>query len=258
MNSVERLRLGDVDVEFQYLIGNTPEQTLVCLHEGLGCVALWRDFPRTLSEATGYSVLTYSRAGYGASSGIELPRPLNHLRIEARNFLPRLLRKLDIVNPTIVGHSDGATIAIEYAAAFPDQLKSLVLMAPHVFVEAISINSIHAIREQFVGGDLRDKLVKYHGENVDNAFYGWADTWLNENFRTWNIEDILVNIVVPILQIQGAADAYGTPAQNHRIERGVRSDVVYTHILADCGHAPHLEKPAETLQLIADFVQRGG
>lgn len=249
-------QLLDVDgaaVEY-YQCGERGVKNLVLLHEGLGCIALWRDFPNKLKAISDTSVTVYSRTGYGNSDPINLPRPLDHMRREACAFLPRFLEVLNIERPILVGHSDGATIALEFAAAFPSKLAGLVLMAPHVFVEQQSLNAIEAANLAYATGDLREKLRRYHGENVDNAFRGWCDTWLNPTFRNWDMRDVLRDIRVPILQIQGRNDEYGTLAHTGYIERESNGPVK-TVVYGGCGHSPHLEKPEEALQEIANFVE---
>ena len=230
---------------------------LVFLHEGLGSAEQWRDFPARVGKATGLQALAYSRVGYGASAPVPLPRPLTYMQDEAKDFLPRLLDALAIERTILIGHSDGGSIAVVHAALDAREkrrrIDGLVLEAPHVFVEDVSVASIAKAREAYETGDLREKLAKYHGANVDGAFRGWNDAWLDPGFRTWNIEEYLPSIEAPVLVIQGEDDPYGTRAQVDAIARQV-SGPVETLMLPKCGHAPHRDRPDETEAAIVRFV----
>ena len=255
--SYAQMRVAGVSLEYRYLRAAADAPTLVLLHEGLGCVALWRDLPERLVVKTGCSVFAYSRAGYGGSDPIELPRPLSYMSDEAQHVLPFVLAHANVENYSLVGHSDGATIALAYAARSTDPgLNSVVVLAPHVFIEACAIEAISRIRDEYSESYLRDRLSKYHRSNVDCAFYGWCDSWLNPKFLEWSIESDLADISIPILQIQGRDDQYGTEEQLRRIERGVSSEV-QTVLLEECGHSPHQEQPQLFLEAIADFIDRG-
>jgi pimeloyl-ACP methyl ester carboxylesterase len=232
---------------------------IVLLHEGLGSVGLWRSFPQQLHSACpGAEVFAYSRHGYGASALPSLPRPASYMHHEADAVLPHILHERGIEAPVLVGHSDGASIALLYAglqrAAPP---RGLVLIAPHVFVEDITIAGIEAARDAYCDGDLRTRLARHHG-SVDAAFRGWNDVWLSPSFRTWSIEDRLACITCPVLLIQGANDPYGTEAQLDAIETGVgtpNADVARL-IIDGCGHAPHLENPSPVIAAIRVFMQQ--
>jgi pimeloyl-ACP methyl ester carboxylesterase len=240
------------------LHGPSPDRapTLVLLHEGLGCVAMWRDFPQKLAKRTGYGVLVYSRPGYGKSDPVPLPRPLTYMHDEAFGLLPHLLDQARVGKAILVGHSDGASIATIYAGGRQDfRVRGLALMAPHFFVEDVSIRSIAAAKEAYDKGDLRERLKRYHGENVDVAFRGWNDAWLDPGFRTWRIDDYVAHVRVPILIVQGKDDQYGTLAQIELAERDAYSPVE-TAILDRCGHSPHIDRPDATLEAIAEFVHR--
>ena len=229
------------------------QPTIVMLHEGLGCVALWRDFPLRLAEATGMGVFAYSRAGYGQSDPVKLPRPLDYMSREARDVVPKLLDAIGFKRGLLLGHSDGASIAAVYAGSFNDaRLAGVVLMAPHFFTEPEGLSSIAAAKEAYENSDLRERLGKYH-RDPDNAFYGWNGAWLAPDFERWNIASSIDGFRVPVLAIQGEADQYGTLAQVHEIERRSPSTVTL-EILPDCGHSPHLEKSQETLAAIAEFA----
>lgn len=229
--------------------------TLVFLHEGLGSVSLWRDFPRRVAEATGCPALVYSRQGYGRSDPVTLPRPLSFMHDEARNALPALLEAARIEDAILIGHSDGASIALIYAGENGRYLRGLVLLAPHVLVEQVCVDAITKTREDYRTTDLREKLARHHGSNVDCAFYGWADSWLDPEFLKWNLEEFLPGIRVPTLVIQGENDEYGTLEQVERVGRGI-SAPVETLVLADCGHSPHRDQPAATLEGISGFIRR--
>lgn len=237
--------------------GPGPEQapTLVLLHEGLGCVALWKDFPERLAQATGWGVLVYSRAGYGQSDPVTLPRPLTYMHEEARDVLPRLLDAVNVQRAVLVGHSDGASIALIHAGAVKDpRIHGLVLMAPHVFTEPMCLDSIAAARTAYndPGTRLRARLARYH-HRVDVAFRGWNDAWLDPGFVAWNLQGFLTGVVCPVLMIQGHQDEYGTAAQLEAITDGVRSRCE-THLLDDCRHSPHRDQPAATLDAILSFL----
>jgi pimeloyl-ACP methyl ester carboxylesterase len=227
--------------------------TLVFLHEGLGSAAMWRDFPRQLAEATGCGALVYSRAGYGSSDPIALPRSTRFMHDEAA-VLGQILETCAVRDAILVGHSDGASIALIYAGSSRDtRLRALILEAPHVFVEQIGIESIAAMKLQYETADLRKRLARHH-ENVDIAFRGWNDVWLDPEFFKWNIEEYLPSINIPMLLIQGAKDEYGTWKQIEAIERQA-SGTVETLRLPNCGHAPHREHPDLVLEAMAAFVE---
>jgi len=232
--------------------GAKSAPTLVFLHEGLGSVALWKDFPARVAEATGCPVLVYSRAGYGRSSPAVLPRVPNYMHVEALTVLPALLDRLGIADPVLVGHSDGASIALLHAGSGSRPVRALVALAPHVFVEDMSIASIDEVRRQYETTDLREKLARRHAD-PDAAFRGWNDIWLAPAFRSWNIEACLPGVRCPLLLIQGRDDEYGSAAQLDAIERQVGGKFARIE-LADCRHSPHRDQPEATLAAIADFV----
>ncbi len=225
--------------------------TLVFLHEGLGSVAMWRDFPARVAAATGCRTLVYSRYGYGQSDVLEAPFPIRYMHDEALVALPELLHKLEIERPVFVGHSDGGSIALIHAGAGKWQVAGLILMAPHVFVEDISIASIAQARDAYLTTDLPKKLARYH-QDADKTFWGWNDVWLHPDFRSWNIEEYLPNIACPVLAIQGSDDEYGTMAQL----RAIAARVPATEILelADCRHSPHRDQPQITLEAMVRFI----
>ncbi len=247
------LAVAGRQLECLQLAGDPTRPTLVLLHEGLGCVALWRDFPQQLADASGHPVFAWSRAGYGQSSATSLPWPLDYMEREGRVGLPALLDAAGIGRCVLFGHSDGASIALVNAGLVADpRVQGLIVMAPHVFAEEMGLASIAQAREAYAQGDLRARLAKYHA-HVDCAFHGWCDSWLHPDFRRWNIEYVLPDIRVPLLQIQGEDDQYGTAAQLEAIARGVRGPC-RTLLLRGCRHAPQFEQPAATLDASVDFL----
>jgi pimeloyl-ACP methyl ester carboxylesterase len=225
------------------------EPALVFLHEGLGSLALWRDFPDRLARATGRRALVYSRAGHGQSDLPDGDRTPEFMHEEALDVLPGLLADAGIERPVLVGHSDGGSIALIHASRHP--VSALVLLAPHVFVEDITVASIEEARETFATTDLRERMARYH-RDPERTFRLWNDIWLAPEFRSWNIEDVLPGVTAPTLVIQGEHDQYGTLAQVDAIERGVSGTL--RRVVLDARHAPHLEAPDETLRAIVGFL----
>lgn len=253
---MKRLTAGGHSLEYSWL-GPPPEEaaTLIFLHEGLGCVSTWRDFPARLAEATGCGALVYSRAGYGGSDPITLPRPVSFMHDEALVTLPEVLNATGVRDCFLVGHSDGGSIALIYAGGFRDpRLRGLVLEAPHVFVEDLSVESIARAAEQYREGGLRAALERHHGSNTECAFWGWNRVWLDPAFRSWNIVEYLPRITAPVLVIQGEGDEYGTLRQVEALERGCAAPVKGV-ILQDCGHSPHRDRPGRTLDEMASFIR---
>jgi pimeloyl-ACP methyl ester carboxylesterase len=252
---------GFLDIGAQHLeyrmIGPRPDEapTLVLLHEGLGCVGLWNDFPDQLAKATGCGVFVYSRAGYGQSSPVKLPRPLCYMQEEARETLPKLLDAIGFQRGLLIGHSDGASIAAIYAGSHQDhRVGGLVLIAPHFFTEDPGIKSIEEARIAYETGDLRARLARWHAD-VDNAFWGWNGAWLDPDFRKWDITEFLAYIRVPILIVQGEDDQYGTVRQ---IEMALQECYcpVEVAMLPGARHSPQRDAPEATLKAIAEFVAR--
>ena len=242
-----------LDIEYAW-IGPRGGETIVFLHEGLGSVAMWRDYPRALCEAIGMRGLVFSRPGYGAST----PRrhgekwPVDFMHAQARDVLPALFEALRVPpRPWLFGHSDGASIALLYAAAFPQAPAGVVAVAPHLFVEDLSVRSIAAAKATYETTDLRARLAKYHGD-VDSAFYGWNDVWLAPAFRDWNIEADTRNIRRPVLAVQGEDDEYGTMAQIDALAAAAPQAKVLA--LAHCGHSPHRDQPHALTRAVRDFL----
>ena len=239
--------------QLDYIVKNEPgsRPTLVFLHEGLGSIELWRTFPDEVVGATDHRGLVYSRSGHGWSETATGPRPLDFVDREALDVLPTLLRRLDVPHPILVGHSDGASISLVYAAYH--QTEALVLLAPHVFVEDAGLAKIKDLGQQPQRDELIDKLVKYHRDPAA-TFSAWNDVWLDPGFKTWNIEQVLDMIECPVLLIQGLDDEYGTMAQIDAIERQLSGPVERLE-LAECGHSPHLSQPEQTLESTVRFIR---
>ncbi len=250
------VELDDVKLEAM-CFGPRPQDapTIVMLHEGLGCVALWRDLPQILSKETGHGVFVYSRAGYGQSLPCELPRPPDYMTREAMDVLPSVLDAIGFREGILFGHSDGATIAAIHAGMSGDRrVRGAVLMAPHFFGEETGLEAILVAKNDFETGDLRARLEKYHAD-VDCAFYGWNNAWLSPAMKDWNVAETIDYLRVPVLAIQGGDDPYGTLAQIEEIESRSYAPVD-VEIFDDCGHAPQTEKPVETRAAIVEFVTR--
>jgi len=249
-----------VHVEAQWI---TPERTaaplVVFLHEGLGSLAMWRDFPQRLCSVAGARGLVYSRPGYGRST----PRArdeawgLDFMHRQAHEVLPALLAALDVDTtrdkPWLFGHSDGGSIALLYAAKFAAHTAGAIVLAPHIVVEDLSVTSIAKTREAYLGTDLRERLARYH-DDPDSAFWGWNDIWLHPPFRQWSIESEIGSIACPLLAVQGIDDEYGTLAQI----RGIRRRVPQAELLElpQCGHSPHKDQPAAVIAAATTFMRR--
>lgn len=243
-------------LEYVRLPSAHPRQgapAMVFLHEGLGSVAMWRDFPQQVADATGCEAVVYSREGYGGSDPIRKPRAVSYMHDEALLVLPELLERLEIEAPILFGHSDGASIALIHAGGSGRALTGVIAMAPHVLVEDLSVASIAQAKTAYQHTDLPARLGRYHAD-VESAFRGWNDIWLHPDFRFWNIEEYLPGIRCPVLAIQGEDDEYGSMEQIERIARGA-ADVELAK-LADCRHSPHKDQPQAVIAAVAAFVDR--
>ena len=225
--------------------------TIVMLHEGLGSLGLWKDFPQRLASRTGCGILVYSRYGHGCSDRLLEKRPVEFMHHEGEVVLPELLEKLNIAKPILLGHSDGGSIALILAGRYPERPRALILEAPHVFVENLSVASITQAKVTYLTTDLPQKLGRYH-QHVDATFWGWNDIWLDPQFRSWNIEEYLPAIRCPILCIQGEEDEYGTIAQVKAIEARVAATEIL--MLPNCKHSAHRDQPEATLERMAEFI----
>jgi len=251
-----RWRGKDVRVEYQRI---APERTeaplLVFLHEGLGSIAMWKDFPERLCAAGGFRGLVFSRPGYGRSTPRDADETwdVDFMHRQAHEVLPAFFEAIGLQEkPWLFGHSDGGSIALLYAARFPDRVAGLVVMAPHILVEDVTVANIELARQAYLDTDLRQKLGRYH-DDVDSAFWGWNRIWLHPPFRQWNIESELATIRCPILAIQGIDDEYGTLQQI----RGIAERVPQTRLLEipDCGHSPHRDQPEAAIVATVSFVK---
>jgi pimeloyl-ACP methyl ester carboxylesterase len=227
---------------------------LVFLHEGLGSVGLWRDFPDHVARRVGAPALLYSRFGYGQSDGLLAPRQPSFMHDEALQVLPELLDTLGIQKPILIGHSDGASIALIHAAMAGRPVAATVLMAPHVLVEACGLESIARAAETYETSDLKARLARHHAR-VDDAFHGWSRIWLDPRFRTWSLAQECAALSVPTLLIQGDNDEYGTLAQLDAIAE-LAPGPVQRVVLSKCGHSPHRDSEDAVLDAISGFVER--
>jgi pimeloyl-ACP methyl ester carboxylesterase len=228
---------------------NAPN--IVLLHGGLGSVSHWKDFPQKLVERTGCNVFAYSRLGHGKSDLPKSPRRSSFLKDEARNTLPSILRQAGIVDPILLGHSDGASIALIHAAAFPHGQQAVIAIAPHVFVESKNTQAIERMREDWNDSELRLKLSRYH-LSVDDTFFNWSRAWLSSTFATWDIQAELSSIISPVLVIQGVEDEFGTELQVKAILDKVVSCESFW--ISDCGHEPFKKHLDQTLEAVGDFI----
>lgn len=226
---------------------------LVLLHEGLGSLDLWKDFPAQLAQACDAPVLAYSRQGYGRSSPVPLPRSLDYLSVDGPDELGRVLDGLALEQVVLVGHSDGASIALAYAARQDPRVHGVVVLAPHVDVEPVSVEGVRRTVKAYARGDLRERLHAYHGDNLDGAFRGWSETWLNPAFAAWNLHGTLPQIRAPLLAIQGHEDEFATPAQLEAIAIKVGGPC-QTVLLEQCRHFPQNQARPRVLALIAEFL----
>ncbi len=240
------------ELEYLLLPGDTGPAPLVFLHEGLGSISMWRDFPHKVAAATGRRTLVYARRGYGRSEPVAAPRGVDYMHREGLEVLPAVLDHFGFDRPILLGHSDGASIALIYAGGTGRGVEALILEAPHVFVEDLTVESIAKVKDVYAQTNLREKLARHHAD-VDGAFWGWNNIWLHPDFRQWNIEAYLPQVSAPTLVIQGADDEYGTLAQVEAIERQAAGSVARV-VLPDCGHSPHRDQEAATLAAVADFV----
>ncbi len=215
---------------------------------------MWRDFPGRLASATGCGALVYSRIGYGASDPVRGPRPVRYMHDEALEVLPAVLEHFKLGKVILFGHSDGASIALVHAGAHSSSVLGLIVEAPHVFVESISIEGIERITADYETARLRERLARHHGRNTDSMFRGWSGVWLSSEFREWNIEEYLPAIECPVLVVQGEDDHYGTLKQVDAVAAQVKGPVE-SLILPHCGHSPHAERPDEVLAAAARFLQ---
>ena len=252
-NQNSQIVVQERSLEIKRIVGSEPE--LVFLHEGLGSVSHWRDFPARVAASTGSAVTVYSRYGCGNSDILKEARAVSYMHDEALFTLPDLLFQLKIDQPILIGHSDGASIALIYAGTH-NRVRGLVLLAPHVFVEDLSVASIAQAKISFETTNLCEKLARHH-RDAARTFWGWNDIWLHPDVRRWNIEEYLPQIHCPILLIQGLEDQYGTMAQVDAIVRQA-TGAVEVVTLPDCRHSPQRDQSDATLAAIVEFVRKIG
>jgi pimeloyl-ACP methyl ester carboxylesterase len=243
-------------IEYLRLASSHPRPgapAMVFLHEGLGSLSMWRDFPQRVADACGCAAIVYSRYGYGRSDPLTEKRNPNFMHHEALVCLPEFLDQLNVARPILFGHSDGGSIALIHAGAARRPVTAAIVMAPHVLVEGIAVAGIEKARQTYLDTDWQQRLGKHH-QDADAAFWGWNDIWLAPAFRDWNIEEFLAPIACPVLALQGEDDEYGTMEQIERIGRQCR-DVELVK-LADCRHSPHKDQPQQVIVAAAEFVGR--
>jgi len=252
-----RVELGGFKLEYDDLPAFAPGRpTLLLMHEGLGSVQHWREFPATLAQATGCRCVAYSRLGHGCSSPRRHPHTANFVHEEAHQMLPALRQALDIADPVLIGHSTGASMALIHAGARRWPVAGVVALAPITFVEESNLQSIRRVRDQYPASRLRESLARYH-DDVDAVFYGWTDTWLDPAFRHWTLLPSLAGIECPILAIRGQDDEYVTPAQiDCIVQHAGHAASVQAITLPDCGHAPHRDQPDAVVQAICTLLGR--
>ena len=249
-----RVSIASHGIEYERIdVAHPSRPTLVFLHEGLGSIAMWRDFPARVAQATRCNALVYSRYGYGNSDPLGEPRGVRYMHDEALIALPGVLDLLSIERPILIGHSDGGSIALIHSGARSRPVTAVVTLAAHVFVEDISVASIAAAKTAYETTDLRKRLARFHAD-VDSAFLGWNRIWLAPEFRNWNIEEFLPRIDCPVLAIQGEDDEYGTMEQMRRI--GAEVAGAERLPLENCRHSPHRDQPEAVIQAISRFVLR--
>ena len=249
---MKHLEVGGLRLEYVDHPAHAPGlPTIVMLHEGLGCVAMWRHFPERLAQVTGCRTIAWSRAGYGHSQPYAEARTPRYMHREALEALPALLAALEIERPLLFGHSDGGSIALIFAGAFPAVPLGVVVLAPHEFVEEETLAGIREARSAWETSDLRDRLARYHAD-PERVFTDWNDTWLSPAFRDWNIEEYLPAIRCPVLAIQGEDDEYATMRQIDVIAAQVPA--IRLLKLAQCGHSPHRDQPAAILGAVDRFL----
>ncbi|MFQ5516711.1 MAG: alpha/beta fold hydrolase [Acidimicrobiia bacterium] len=250
---MDRIEVGGVGIEYTW-VGPRSGPVIVFLHEGLGCVTMWRRFPEAVAAASGLGVLVYSRWGYGRSDPRPLPWPVDHMEQEARQGLPSLLDALEVGDRVLWGHSDGATISLIHGGSHDDpQLRGIISVAAHVFGgETIGMESIEAARRSYASGDLADGLARHHTD-PEGAFRGWADTWARLDSEDWTVERYLPSVGVPTLVVQGTADRYGTMGQVDAICGGIGTQARRL-VLDGCGHHPHQEAPEVMVRQTVRFL----
>lgn len=244
-------KINSCNIYYEIYTQDFPTETLVMLHEGLGSVAQWKNLPQTIFDTTKLNILVYDRSGYGRSDAVPTNYPLDYLRYEARDVLPRLLEALNIEKCHLLGHSDGGSIALLFGAFYPERTIKIITEAAHVIIEDISRQGIRKIKENYPE-KLQNALQRYHGDKSHWVFYHWADTWLNPDFFHWNILEELKHIKSPVLAVQGKQDEYGSPEQLSLIEKYSSALIL---LLDNCGHVPHFQQKEFILNKITKYLK---
>lgn len=259
MTSLIQIRRGDRDIELEYQLfnaDNTDAPLVIFLHEGLGSISMWRDWPAKACQRLGCRGLVYSRYGYGQSTPRlpDEPRSLDYLHVEAWHDLPALLTALGLDNekPVLFGHSDGGSISLIYAASYPDRVQAIAVAAPHYFVDEVTLQGIRTARHAYLTTDLPARLGRHH-RDPDSVFWSWNDTWLTPEFQDWSIESLLKDIRCPVLAIQGVDDEYGTLEQIRGIQR--HAPQTQLCIIPDCGHSPHRDVPDRIISELGGLLE---
>lgn len=233
--------------------GQDGRPTLVFLHEGLGSIEMWHDFPKAILKKTGCDGLLYDRWGHGKSDPIDVQRTTRYVHDEALDSLPEVLKNSGVEDTILIGHSDGGSIALIFAAEHPESVRGLITEAAHVFVEEITLEGIKAALEVYRNTDLKEKLKRYHGDNTKSIFRAWHETWLQPEFKSWNIEDCLPKITCPVLVIQGEDDQYGTAAQVEAITKQITGQSK-SLLIPNCAHIPHKEATDRVVEEMTEFI----
>ena len=233
--------------------GESSQPTLVFLHEGLGSIEMWHDFPTILAETTACDCLIYDRWGHGRSDPLDVKRTLGYVHGEALDSLPEVLNHSNVDDAILIGHSDGGSIALIFAAEYPEILRGIITEAAHVFVEEITLEGIREALDIYNNTDLKQRLARYHGTNTEKIFRAWHETWLQPEFKSWDIQDCLPKIKCPVLVIQGEDDQYGTAAQVEAIAHQVTGPSKPL-LIPNCAHIPHREARDRVAQEMTDFI----
>ncbi|MCK9254239.1 MAG: alpha/beta hydrolase [Bacteroidales bacterium] len=253
------LNINNKNIYYHFInpeFSNNTDDVLIFLHEGLGSIGQWKDFPEKLSKKLEMPALIYDRYGYGKSDGLSENRNPNYLEEDAKNYMPFIFNKLlkPNSNKIIIGHSDGGSLALLYAAMFPENTKAIIIEAAHLFIEDLTYNSVKKMYDIFYKRGLKKSLEKYHGKNTVTMFHGWYDVWTNPEYKNWNIENYLKLIKCPVLAIQGDKDEYGSIKQLDSLKNNIKS-FCQIELIKNCGHAPHFEAEEEITELTLSFIQ---
>jgi len=256
MLKTEYIKIDLLTYHIQHFVIDMNRPTIVFLHDSLGSVKLWRDFPIKLAEVTNCNALIYDREGHGESSPFNIAkRPNNYLELGA-DILHQIIKQQNLKQVILFGHSDGATIALHYAAKYQNYLIATIVEGVHVFVEEETLQGIREAKQALKTTNLAERVAKYHGDKTEMLFKFWIDTWLNDEYRNWNIENDIKSIKNPLLIFQGENDEFGTIEQVNKIKNNVKSDLIEDYLIKDCGHNPHKEQTEFTLNITTNFINK--